>query len=261
MRRLLVCLVVSVWATAIAQQSYIPGVYTNPVFRNIYDRQFMTNIAVNGAMRSQMLRDATSGKGKAVRPANDPLVFKATGVPVISDQELATLGTKEEVEAFERMANGLLSAYIQESRANSLIPNDVGVAFTYFAVKNYMVYKNALVDYKGYQNRGILITNQIPNYVDSTQEQKVYQQFRTVLLADPSLVKQSDADKERLTGVLALMGGLTWKLYDEAITTGDEAGIERARAMARQNLENFFKTPADQVSIGSRGLAVGPAGR
>ncbi|MEO6589393.1 MAG: DUF6683 family protein [Pyrinomonadaceae bacterium] len=257
---LLLLFVTTLIFEAEAQQVYTPGIYPNPVFRTIYDRQFMTNIAVNGAMRSQMLSDSLKagnrrGKAASGRTAvRDPLLFKATGVPVITDEELAKIGTKQEVKEFETMANMLLSDYIDEARSEGFPPNDVAYAFSSFAVKNFMVYKNVLDKYKGFKNRGVLAINEIPNYVDSQGQQAVYKQFREILKADASVVKSSDPEKEKIAGVLALTGGLTWKLYDEAIISGDQKAIEMTRLMAKQNLENFFKTPADKITIGSFGI-------
>lgn len=242
-------------------QAYTPGLYQVPVYRAMYDRQFMTNTAINGMMRSQMLRDSARGgkggtaKGGTSTAKKDPLQFTPTGVPILSDTDLARM-TKSEAEkkALEAYLNNCLSAYAKVARNDGFPPNDIAYAFNFFVVNNYNAYKHVLRDYKGYKNRGVIDLSKLPDYVGTDKEKVIYAQFRRLLIAQPSITQMKDAEKEKLTAGLALATNIPWQMYDAAVTAGDDAAIERARQMAKQNLERLFDTSVDNIVIDENGV-------
>lgn len=239
---------------------YSPNQFSVPVYNKIYDSQYMTNLAVNGMMRSAMIQQSTGGRNnsRTVPARKDPLQFAPSGVEILSDKDLTQMtGNEQQKKALEAFLNNALSDYTKVAKYNYYAPNDLAYAFDFFIVRNYHAYKNVLREYKGYKNRGVIDLGTLPDYIDSDHEKIIYRQFRAILAANPAIIKMTDQDKERLTAYLVLTSNVPYLMYDAAITAGDDAAIEKARQMARQNLQAFFGASPDQISIDASGVRLG----
>jgi len=245
------------FVSAVNAQIYNPNQYSSPVFQKMYDRQFMTNLAVNGMMRSQILSDSLkAGKNsRSKRAVKDPLSFSPTGVNIISESEWKQMGkSAQEREDLSALVRYCLKFYTQVAKNDGYAPNDLAYAFEYYVVNNYHAQKDIYRDYRGFKNRGVVDSGKLPDFINSDSEKNIYGQFRSALLSNPAIMKMTDAEKERVTGYLAMMTNLAWLKYDSAVTAGDDEEIERAREMAKQNLEGFFGTSVDKIMITDAGV-------
>ena len=55
---------------------------------------------------------------------------------------------------------------------------------------------------------------------------------------------------------MAIMTNVPWNIYEAGIKSGNDEAIKTARQMAKQNLENLFGTPPDNILINSSGVTL-----
>ena len=246
---------------AAAAQMYNPNQYSNPVIQKMYYNQMMTTKAIGGLIQIHMMKAGSRGGGKgktgnAVKTSATQ--FRATGVEIISDQALAQIAKspkdKQELEAF---FNQCLKLYTTTASKDRFPANDLAYALNYFLVNNYHVYKNVLEGMDRYESYGVLDVTKVPNYIYSSREQAVYNQFRSALAANPAITKLSDAEKEKFTGQMAIMTGVSLLTYKAALDAKNREGILAAQKTARQNLENLLGTSPDNLSFNDSGFTLG----
>lgn len=244
-------------SAAVNAQMYNPNQYSNPVIQKMYYNQLMTTKAIGGLIQIHTLKAGQkTGKGNAVKMSATQ--FKPTGVTIISDEQLADITkTSKEKQELENFFRQCLNLYTTTASKDRFPANDLAYALNYFLVNNYHVYKNVLEDMDKYGSYGVTDLTKVPNYIYFSREQAVYNQLRTALAANPSVAKLSDADKEKFTGVLAIMTGVSLMTYKAGLDAKNREAIETAQKMAKQNLENFLGTSPDNLKFTDNGFSAG----
>ena len=247
-------------APPVNAQMYNPNQYSNPVIQKMYYNQLMTTKAIGGLIQIHMLKaNANSGKGnKGSAVKISATQFRPTGVTIISDEELAQVTkTPKEKQELEDFFKKCLQLYTTTASKDRFPANDLAYALNYFLVNNYHVYKNVLENMDQYSSYGVLDVTKVPNYIYSAKEQAVYNQLRTSLAANPKVTKLTDAEKEKFTGVLAIMTGVSLLTYKAGLDAKNREAIQTAQKMAKQNLENFLGTSPDNLTFTESGFSAG----
>lgn len=238
-------------------QMYNPNQYSNPVIQKMYYNQLMTTKAIGGLIQIHSLKAGTkTGKGNAAKMSVTQ--FRPTGVTIISDKELAEITkTPKEKQELEDFFKKCLLLYTTTASKDRFPANDLAYALNYFLVNNYHVYKNVLEDMDKYGSYGVTDLTKVPNYIYSSREQAVYKQFRAVLAENSSVAKLSDAEKEKFTGILAIMTGVSLLTYKAGLDAKNREAIETAQKMAKQNLENLLGTSPDKLTFTDKDFSAG----
>lgn len=243
---------------AVNAQMYNPNQYSNPVIQKMYYNQLMTTKAIGGLIRIHMIKAGAKTGGKTAVAKRSPTQFRPAGVTVISDEELAGITkTPKEKQELEDFFKKCLQLYTTTASKDRFPANDLAYALNYFLVNNYHVYKNVLENMDKYESYGVLDVTKVPNYIYSAKENAVYSQLRDSLAANPSAAKLTDAEKEKFTGILAIMTGVSLLTYKAGLDAKNREAIQTAQKMAKQNLENFLGTSPDNLTFTESGFSAG----
>jgi hypothetical protein len=249
-------LIFVIGSASVRAQMYNPNQYSNPVIQKMYYNQLMTTKAIGGLIKIHMLKAGSrAGSGKSAAKTSVTR-FRPTGVTILSDAEIAeiakTPAEKKEIEDFFKQC---LRLYTTTASKDRFPANDLAYALNYFLVNNYHVYKNVLENMDRYGSYGVTDLTKVPNYIYASRERAVYEQFRRALAENAAAAKLTDAEKERFTGILAIMTGVALLTYKAGLDAKNRQAIAAAQNMAERNLENLFGVSPDKLTISDKGVS------
>ena len=86
------------------------------------------------------------------------------------------------------------------------------------------------------------------------QERVIYEQFRRALSENAEVKKMTDAQKQEVTEVLAVLTGMAYLQFSQGSLIKSAEQMEKGRQTARANLEKLAGVSADNVKITNNGL-------
>jgi hypothetical protein len=242
----------------------------NPVqyhfYQQMHSMQQFQKMAGN-AMVDKMRKDALAKKSgkqssgsdtETVRPAKIyPTTYKEAAANSIASKY------RESDESSAAALDAMIADYKKDALREGYEANDLAFAMQYYVINNFNIYNN-LVEMpadldpdvrkaKDRFDRILVLQNKQSYRVSPYGEKLVYQQFKAAIQSDPGMGALSDADKQQFTEALAIMTLFSFTSYNVAIVKKDDDGIDEARDIARQSLEQMFNMPVDKIHISSLG--------
>lgn len=234
-------------------QDYINKTTT---LNNILSNKRATDMSQK-AMKGKSGAGAKSKTVTTVKAAPQPTVFKDSAS--ILPQALAKSGNTD-----ARFFESLLTIYRQTAAKDGFPANDLAYAAEYFVVNNYHIYNDLMelpYEKDPWAKRGrdmaeriTLINQKKQLMVTMYQERAIYSQFKSILGANPQILKMTDIQKQEMAEMLAITFGVAYTAYMKGINENDERMTEKARQLARQGLEKLLGVSVNQIKISNKGL-------
>lgn len=257
---LVVAFLLVISTISLKAQVFVPqNMMSNPVLQRAMENRNMTTTAISGLIRSDMLRNSAKGtKGKRNNssvPAS-PTSFKASSAnSMVKSLVNQSGGNPAEQKQAEEVFYKCLEIYWDTAKKTGFPSNDLAYGFLHFAANNYHVYhdvfSNEAATRWGYYDESV-----DPLYIEMSEQKVVFRQFQELLGSSPQVKKLTDKEKQQFAEMLAIMTNMPFQLYSEGLKTKDRKLIEKAREIAKANLETLFDTPAENIVINNQGISL-----
>ena len=235
-------------------QTYVPpNMFDNPILQRSMVNNNIIATGINGLIRSQMMRNTRGGRTTRKSAVADPTSFNNS--PANSLTKTLTdksANNPEQQKQAEMIFDACVKSYWETARDDNFPGNDLAYGFEYFVVNNYHLYKDI---FKTLDNYRYDLTK-APNFIYYSREKAIYGQFRQMLGGNPEIKKLSDKQKQQYTEMLAIMTKMSLLMYESGRKNSDEKLMEKARLMAKSNLESLFQTDADNIIISDEGVSL-----
>lgn len=246
-------------------------IMSNPAQWYINNSMYSTRV-FNGMVANSMLRKGARGKTSrktagAVKSASDKTavdhtIFRQAATNSLPKLLAAKSGAQQ--RQAEQFFDSLIDLYRQTASKDGFPANDLAYAFEYFVVNNYQIYHDLVnVEYEkdprarrgrdGFDRIEIINQKKLLQ-VTISQERAIYNQFKTMLAANPEVQKMTDAQKQEAAELFAIMFGVGYTGYMSGIDKEDETLTEQARQMAKDGLEKLLGVSVEQIKITDNGL-------
>ena len=210
---------------------------------SIFNSSMATQAAKNGAGKAGPRTPASTAKSPGGTPGGpSPVPGSTTFRPVASSlipQVLAELQAKTPLERQQRERQNLahLESFKVILRRNGGEVHDVARAVSAFIMANYAA---------------IAGKELTPQQASSLREQ-VRQTFAT----DPKFQASDDRQRQLIYETMAIVADVIWANTAEAREKNDAQLMEKVRAVARKQLEQFLEVASDRIVLTENGMSVG----
>jgi hypothetical protein len=250
----------------------IAQLLTNPVQDYINRTNLLNSILSNSratAMSQQRQTEANrppQATGPRASVAVEPTKFTRAATGFLLPKVLAEKSAPDEArrQQSEQLFTSLIELYEQTAKKDGFPANDLAYAFEYFVVNTYMTahdLHDVAYEKDPRVKRGrdmferLTIINQKKLLrVTLDQEHAIYGQLKDQLARVTAVQQMTDAQKQEVTELLAIMFGLNLRSYMDGVNREDDRATEQARQVARSYLEKITGAPVDRIAIGADGL-------
>jgi len=244
-------------------------IMSNPVQDYINKTTLLNNILSNSRATDMSQRAQANGSsanrataGTAAAPA--ATAFRHSGRSILPALLAERAKSPAEKQQLQQLLESQLDLYNRTATTDGFPPNELAYAMEYFIVNSYMIVhdlhdvpyeKDPLVKRgNGSFDRLAILSQKKALKPTLTQERAIYRQMQELLAANPGATKLSDAEKQQMTELLAIMFGMNYTAYMRGVNAEDEKVMSQARETARTHLERLLGAPIARIRIDDTGV-------
>lgn len=254
---------IALFAVSVSAQDPV-GTYINST---IYQTRAFNSVFGNLLINRSKAKTNRNAAPKPAKPAVvNPTAFKESPNNSITATIAKAVGSNTQTQQDAKQKFDYFISFYKQTAAKDGFPaNDLAYAFEYFVVNNYNVYhdlvkvpyeKDPWIKRAGNNSfdRLAAMDKKKLLQVSLVMEMKVYNQFKDLLSENADVQKMSDAQKQEVTELLAIITGFNFMSYAKGINDENEELTGQGRKMAKEGLEKLFGTPIETIKINYKGL-------
>jgi len=244
---------------------YIPQL--DPVRMHLEQQLFRDRMNAGGIVNGKKVRvPASNSRNAPAKAVKSITAFTPAGGRILPEQLSSAAGkSAPEIREAKQTFDMFLNNYEKTALTDGFPPNDLAYGFEFFIVNNYNIYNDLL-----YQNPAEkdlmkpsgnpllalqhMYSKQGGYALVSSAENVVYQQIKTLLSANPEIIKLTDRQKQELTEMMVIITVTNYYMYETAGKNDDAEGFAQAQNEAKQSLEKTLGVSADKIKITANGL-------